>query len=76
MFNISSTSDICVIGFILFLFQNTTVIAKPNYNGALFSQIREGGVDFMWQNLSVNMTGVVNFIRENIGIFQSVSHFV
>lgn len=56
------------------LFQNTTMIAKPNYNGALFSQIREGGVDFMWQNLSVNMTGVVNFIRENIGIFQSVSH--
>lgn len=49
------------------------MLAKPNYNGALFSHIRDGGVDFMWKNLSVNITGIVNFVRENIGIFQSVS---
>lgn len=57
------------------LLQNATEIAKPNYDGALFSHIRNGGVALMWDSIPVDLTGVFMFIRENIGIFQSVSGF-
>lgn len=66
----------CVFHYLNMLFQNTTVIAKPNYDGALFSHIRNGGVALMWENMPVDISGVFNFIRENIGIFQSVSRFL
>ncbi|XP_067931613.1 transmembrane protein 245-like [Watersipora subatra] len=56
--------------------KNTTAFAKPDYDGALFSHIKNGGVELMWESISLDVSGIFGFLRENIGIFQSVMESV